>query len=355
MTTQEQGALLEAMSLVKSYPPGVTALDDVSLVMARGEIVCLLGPSGCGKTTLLRIVAGLEQADRGAVFFAGRDLAAVPVHQRNFGLMFQDFALFPDKSVAQNIAFGLRMAGLPHAKIAERVDEMLALVNLHGYGRRTIFQLSGGERQRVALARSLAPRPHLLMLDEPLGSLDRTLREELMMELRTILKRLDMTALYVTHDQNEALAVADRVAVMNQGRIIQEGTPRAVYQRPATPFVASFLGFINHLPAVVEAGSPHQARTDIGSFRLPQPVAPGTYVLVIRPDALKRPRHSDDEVVLNGIVENASFRGNFTRVEIMAEGKWRLVFETPSDWDWVEDQSIRFSINPDDCVLLPGP
>ena len=354
-STQHE-TLLEATNLVKRYPPGATALDNVSLTVKSGEIVCLLGPSGCGKTTLLRVVAGLEQADQGQVAFAGRDLAATPVHQRNFGLMFQEFALFPDKSVAQNIAFGLRMAGLPRPEIADRVDEMLALVNLTGYGGRTIFQLSGGERQRVALARSLAPRPHLLMLDEPLGSLDRSLREELMMELRVILKRLRMTALYVTHDQQEALAVADRLVVMNQGRIIQEGAPAAVYQRPATPFVARFLGFVNHTPALVAADSPQFARTDLGSFPLPRPVAPGAYTLVIRPSALRPAPDADDAFALHGVVENVSFRGGFTRVAVIAAtaaGKWRLVFETP-DGDWTEGELVRFTLDPDACILLAG-
>ncbi len=356
-STHQHESLLEATDLVKAYTPGAPALDHVSLRVAAGEIVCLLGPSGCGKTTLLRMVAGLEHPDQGRIVFAGRDLAAVPVHQRNFGLMFQEFALFPDKNVAQNIAFGLRMAGLSAAEIASRVDEMLALVNLTGYGRRTIFQLSGGERQRVALARSLAPRPHLLMLDEPLGSLDRSLREELMMELRAILKRLRMTALYVTHDQQEALAVADRLAVMNQGRIIQEGPPATVYQRPATPFVARFFGFVNHIPGVVEADSPRLARTALGNFPLTGPAGPGAYTLVIRPHAL-RPApdatESPDAFVLDGVVKNVSFRGNFTRVEITAPGEWPLVFETPPDWVWTEGESARFAIAPNECILVSG-
>ena len=171
--------MLQLVEIDKAYNPQTPVLTAINLTVVAGEIVCLLGPSGCGKTTLLRIVAGLEKADRGLINFDGRDLIQTPVHKRNFGLMFQDFALFPHKTVGENIAFGLRMENQPKPQIAKRIDEMLALVNLHGYNQRSIFELSGGERQRVALARSLAPNPRLLMLDEPLGSLDRSLREEL--------------------------------------------------------------------------------------------------------------------------------------------------------------------------------
>ena len=182
--------MLEVIDLHKAYVPAMPVLAGITLTVAAGEIVCLLGPSGCGKTTLLRVIAGLEQAERGSVRIAGDDLAHIPVHKRNFGFMFQDFALFPHRTVGENVAFGLRMAGQNPAQIATRVAEMLALVNLHGYETRSVFALSGGERQRVALARSLAPNPRLIMLDEPLGSLDRSLREELMSELRAILKRV---------------------------------------------------------------------------------------------------------------------------------------------------------------------
>ncbi len=201
--------LLQLDDIRKTYNGQTFALDGISLSVDAGEIVCLLGPSGCGKTTLLRIIAGLEKKDRGRILFKGRNLDDTPVHERNFGLMFQDFALFPHKSVAENVAFGLRMARWPAARAATRVNEMLALVDLPGHTQRSIFELSGGERQRVALARSLAPSPELLMLDEPLGSLDRKLREELMAELRKILKTVGQTAVYVTHDQEEAFEVAD--------------------------------------------------------------------------------------------------------------------------------------------------
>jgi ABC-type Fe3+/spermidine/putrescine transport system ATPase subunit len=196
-------------------------LRGVSLEAAEGEIVCLLGPSGCGKTTLLRVIAGLEVPERGDVIFDGRSVRDVPVHRRGFGLMFQDFALFPHLDVARNAAFGLRMMGIPAAERQRRVQEVLSLVGLAGFERRDVAKLSGGEKQRVALARSLAPNPRLLMLDEPLGSLDAALRERLVIEIREIIKQVGRAALYVTHDQHEAFAIADRIIIMNEGRFEQ--------------------------------------------------------------------------------------------------------------------------------------
>ncbi len=242
--------LLQVSHLTKSFADKPT-LADVSFEVEAGEIVCLLGPSGCGKTTLLRIIAGLETADSGTVRFEGHDLQSIPVHQRHFGLMFQDFALFPHKNVWDNVIFGLRMQHLPDGQIQQLGHAALDMVGLSGFAQRNVHQLSGGERQRVALARSLAPQPKLLMLDEPLGALDRQLREELMIELRRILKAARLTSIYVTHDQAEAFAVADRVAVLNAGRIEQLDTPAAVYAQPASEFVARFLGMPNLIGGTV--------------------------------------------------------------------------------------------------------
>ena len=250
-TRKTEMTLLRCRALRKSFEPGKSAVSGVSSDISDGEIVSLLGPSGCGKTTLLRIIAGLEQPDSGEVWFDGRNMAAVPPHRRDFGMMFQDFALFPHKNVSENIAFGLQMHGRSPASIEHRVNEMLQLVELVSLGQRDVDQLSGGEQQRVALARALAPRPRLLMLDEPLGALDRQLRERLMLDLRAILNKVGVTALYVTHDQLEAFAVSDRVAVMNQGQIEQLAAPEIVYESPATPFVARFLGFQNIILATV--------------------------------------------------------------------------------------------------------
>ena len=249
---------------------GGTVLADVSLTARAGEIVALLGPSGCGKTTLLRVIAGL-QPHTGDVLWQGRSLAAVPAHRRGFGLVFQDQALFPHLDVERNIAFGLRMqTRTQHGGAAERgrrVAELLELVGLSGFSRRPVDALSGGEAQRVALARALAPHPRLLMLDEPLSGLDRPLREQLLVDLPRILRRLRQTALFVTHDLEEALAVSDRVAVMRAGRIVQVGTPRALYERPASVFVARFLGRANILHGTVRAA---------GSVRTGPQAAAGT-------------------------------------------------------------------------------
>ncbi|WP_204357849.1 MULTISPECIES: ABC transporter ATP-binding protein [unclassified Streptomyces] len=232
-------------------------VDAVDLAVAEHETVCVLGPSGSGKSTLLRVVAGLQSVSGGRVVLGGADQAGVPVHRRGVGLMFQDHQLFPHRDVGGNVAFGLRMRGSGHTpkKAYEaRVAELLELVGLPGAQRRAVASLSGGEQQRVALARALAPSPRVLMLDEPLGQLDRGLRERLVVELRGLFARLGTTVLAVTHDQGEAFALADRVVVMRDGRIAQAGTPLEVWERPASEFVARFLGFENVIAAVVSGG-----------------------------------------------------------------------------------------------------
>jgi thiamine transport system ATP-binding protein len=221
------------------------ALDRASLDVAEGEVVALLGPSGSGKSTLLRVVAGLESPDSGRVLVDGADVTRVPAHRRGVGLVFQDHALFDHKDVAGNVVFGLRMQGVDGAVSASRVRELLDLVGLPGYGRRAIGTLSGGEQQRVALARALAPEPEVLLLDEPLGSLDRRLRDRLLADLAGLFERLRVTAVYVTHDQGEAFALGDRVAVLREGRIVQVATPDELWARPADEDVARFLGLAN--------------------------------------------------------------------------------------------------------------
>ncbi|MFC8599133.1 ABC transporter ATP-binding protein [Isoptericola sp. NPDC057191] len=222
--------------------PGAVAVDGVSLDVAAGEIVALLGPSGCGKSSLLRAVAGLEPLAGGSVAFDGVDLAGVPVHRRGFGLLFQDGQLFPHRDVARNVAYGLETQGVPRAERAERVAALLAEVGLDGYQQRSVATLSGGEKQRVALARSLAPRPRLLLLDEPLSALDRRLRERLAVDVRDTLRATGTTAVFVTHDHDEAFTVADRVAVMDAGRLLQVDAPDVLLRAPASDRVAEFLG-----------------------------------------------------------------------------------------------------------------
>ena len=322
--------MLDVREVSKAFA-GVPALHDVSFRVARGEILCLLGPSGCGKTTLLRIIAGLDFADSGQVLLDGMNVVGVPVHQRDLGFMFQEYALFPHKDVYGNVAFGLRMARLPRVEIEQRVQEALALVGLSGFAQRAVHELSGGEQQRVALARSLAPRPRLLMLDEPLGSLDRALRERLVNELRQILNSVGLTALYVTHDQSEAFTLGDRVAIMQQGWVEQIGPPQAVYQQPASPFVARFLGMGNLLPGQV-ADQVNRVETSLGRFVLRPPsfvTQPGQEVTVLlRPEAAQLV-HGTEEVVnlLRGRVVERSFHGAYYRLVVRHANGTKLAFE----------------------------
>lgn len=242
--------MLELRHIFKTYE-GKPLLDDISFELDRGETICLLGASGSGKSTLLRIIAGLEDPNSGSILFNGMDLASTPPHLRDFGLVFQDYALFPHLNVYDNIAFGLRMRHLGQSEIAERVANSLELVNLSGFEKRQVTDLSGGEQQRVALARALAIRPRLLMFDEPLGALDRALREDLLNELRMILHNTDIPAIYVTHDQEEAFTLADRVLILHDAEIVREGTPADVWANPGSAYVAGFLGLGNVLDGEV--------------------------------------------------------------------------------------------------------
>ncbi len=365
--------MLEVIHVSKSYP-GLPVLKEASFVVREGEIVSLLGPSGCGKTTLLRIIAGLESPDTGTIRLNGEDLSAVPAHRRNFGLMFQDYALFPHKDVAANIAFGLRMQRRPQAEIAQRVQEMLALVALSGYERRRVIELSGGEQQRVALARSLAPRPRLLMLDEPLGALDRALREQLMNELRAILKRVGVTALYVTHDQEEAFAIADRVLIMRArpehgegGWIEQEGTPAEVYRHPATRYVAQFLGFKNLLsgkvvPPPANTDTPSGGawvQTPLGMLQvadIAQPFPSGQEAIVlIRPEAADiRPAGTHGQNIIAGRLIEASFRGSYYLIRTEHAAGLHLTCEaSATDADLpAEGAALALWLDPQAITLL---
>ncbi|MEV0039377.1 ABC transporter ATP-binding protein [Streptomyces sp. NPDC050804] len=291
-----------------------TALDAVDLEIAEHETVCVLGPSGSGKSTLLRVVAGLTPPDGGRVLLDGADQSGVPVHRRGVGLMFQDHQLFPQRDVGGNVAFGLRMRGAPRGERTSRVAELLDLVGLPGAERRAVAALSGGEQQRVALARALAPRPRLLMLDEPLGQLDRSLRERLVVELRGLFGRLGTTVLAVTHDQGEAFALADRVVVMRDGRVAQTGTPVEVWQRPASAFVARFLGFDNVVDATVSGGT---ADTVWGRIPVPEGSARGERSVLVRPAGVRLVEPAGG---LHCTVQARTFRGSRVAVLLRPDG-----------------------------------
>ncbi|KPI02055.1 Fe(3+)-transporting ATPase [Actinobacteria bacterium OK074] len=297
---------------------GRAVLDAVDLDVAEHEVVCVLGPSGSGKSTLLRAVAGLQPLDAGRVLLDGHDQARVPAHRREVGLMFQDHQLFPQRDVAGNVAFGPRMRGAAKSEQALRVRELLDLVGLPEAGGRAVAALSGGEQQRVALARALAPRPRLLMLDEPLGQLDRSLRERLVVELRELFGRLGTTVLAVTHDQGEAFALADRVVVMRDGRIAQSGKPLEVWQHPADAFVARFLGFDNVVEATVEGET---AATPWGKVPVGEGARQGPGTLLIRPAGV---RLVTAEQGLLATVTARTFRGTHVAVQVQPEGAPRL-------------------------------
>jgi putrescine transport system ATP-binding protein len=320
----------------------VTALDDVSLEVAQGEFFALLGPSGCGKTTLMRLIAGFETPDAGRIAIAGADMRGAPPHRRPVNLMFQSYALFPHLSVFENIAFGLRRKGETKAAILARVAELLDIVKLAGVETRRPDQLSGGQKQRVALARALAPGPRLLLLDEPLGALDRQLREETQFQLKEIQRKLKTSFVVVTHDQDEALAMADRIAVMRAGRIEQIGAPAEVYERPATRFVASFIGEMNFLSGHVAGGA------FVGAFgRLPAPRSElregAKAVLAVRPECVAIAPEG-----LEGMVEDVAFRGETIQIRLrLAGGEVLRVSRSANDGAYVAiGDAARVSITP---------
>jgi iron(III) transport system ATP-binding protein len=295
------------------------ALRDIELSIGRGEFVCFLGPSGCGKTTLLRIIAGLETQTAGRILQGERDISVLPPAERDYGIVFQSYALFPNLSVADNVAYGLVNRRQPKAQIAARVDELLKLVGLPGSGLKFPAQLSGGQQQRIALARALATAPGLLLLDEPLSALDALERVRLRQEIRSLQRKLGVTSIMVTHDQEEALSVADRIVVMNHGAIEQVGTPMEIYRDPATPFVADFVGKINVL-----AGQLHPGRSlCIGSTRFEcehDTVAMREVKVYLRPeDVLARPIVPGDANVFQGDIDKIEFLGAYCLVRVRSD------------------------------------
>jgi len=328
------GARLRLTDLTKRFD-AVTAVDRLTLEVEPGELLTLLGPSGCGKTTVLNLIAGFETPDEGAIQMDGADVAARPPHRREVGMVFQDYALFPHLSVRENVAFPLRVRGISGTELTGRVDAMLALVRLPGYGDRFPRQLSGGQQQRVALARALVFHPRVLLMDEPFGALDRALRETLRAELRELHRTLGITVVLVTHDQDEAMDLSDRVAVMRAGRVRQVATPRVLYERPASAFVAGFIGDANLLDAVVLSvdGETAVLRT-AGGRRLraaDSVVRAGDRVIaLLRPDAavIGEAGPADDDG-LAGVIEDVSEPGSGERARVRLDGGERVTLSRP--------------------------
>ena len=314
------------------------AVDDLSLEIASGEFLTLLGASGSGKTTTLRMIAGFERPTAGEIFMAGAPIAALPPFKRDINTVFQHYALFPHMSVRDNIAYGLRMRRVPAAEREERVTRALEMVKLEQLGGRAPRQLSGGQQQRVALARALVNRPRVLLLDEPLGALDLKLRKEMQLELKQLQTHLGITFVYVTHDQEEALTMSDRIVLMRQGRIAQIGTPRELYDRPASRYVADFIGETNLLPGVVVESGPASATLRVGDVTLrgvsDTALAPGSEAwLTVRPEAIRlgdgAAGAAGDNMVA-GTVADAVYAGSALRVHVTLPGGQRLVANVPS-------------------------
>jgi len=321
---------LEISNLRKSFGT-YTAVHHFEMQIERGEFISFLGPSGCGKTTTLRMIAGFESPTEGSIRIAGQDVTHLRPNQRKIGMVFQSYALFPNMTVADNVAFGLKVAKKPAAEIAQRVDEMLRLIKLPQLGGRYPFQLSGGQQQRVALARALAPKPQVLLLDEPLSALDAKIRVSLREEIRAVQRELGITTVYVTHDQEEALSMSDRIVVMNEGRVEQMGTPSEIYNRPRTRFVASFVGTLNILKAKVIDAAAGRVSVDgqeiLLAHGVPGAAAGATASLALRPEAILLEDRPGDRNRLKGEIEEVSFLGSVVRVRVRF-GENRLSMDT---------------------------
>jgi putrescine transport system ATP-binding protein len=362
--------LLRIEAVVKKFG-GFRAVDGLSLDIRAGEFFALLGPSGCGKTTLLRMLAGFETPDEGRILLDGKDIARVLPHQRPVNMMFQNYALFPHLTVRDNIAFGLKRAGMSRSKIDDRVAEMVALVKLEGLEKRKPDQISGGQKQRVALARSLARRPRVLLLDEPLAALDKKLRESTQLELMELQRRLGMTFIIVTHDQEEAMTVAGRIGVMDSGRLEQVATPRELYEAPASRWIAEFVGEINMFEGQVESNEAHRlsistrAAGTIVAAEPRQPVTKTNVCVAIRPEKIKLSRRGPVSDAVNahainrleGVVTDVSYLGGVTSYKVKLDSgavlRSSMANTTRLDIDaYSASQRVVAWFTPDDCVVL---
>ena len=364
-SSRQAGREVEVRGLWKSYGHGAYVVRDVSFALQRGEFLTLLGPSGSGKTTSLMMVAGFEKPTRGEILVDGHDVAQRPPEQRNFGVVFQGYALFPHKNVLENVEFGLRMKGVPPAARRRQAFDMIEKVGLANFAMRKPRELSGGQQQRVALARALVFEPDALLLDEPLSALDRKLRESLQNEIKELQKRFGISILFVTHDQDEAMMMSDRIAVMAEGRIVQIGSPSDVYLHPATPFVAGFLGETNLVPGTYRGADEGYAVVDFkaaarGRARLPadgRNLTAGEAVVVsVRPERVRLLTHQA-EPNFAGVVADCTFLGRHTRYRIQALGQALTVSVT----EWSQTSAlcagapVWLGWNAEDAQILSGP
>jgi ABC-type Fe3+/spermidine/putrescine transport system ATPase subunit len=356
---------LQIEGIDKVYPDFHLELD---FKVRQGELLILLGPSGCGKTTTLRLIAGFIDPDSGSLSMDGRRIDTLPAHRRKIGIVFQDYALFPHLNVRDNIGFGLRMQGWRPADARRRIEELLRLVSLEAYASRKVTRLSGGEQQRVALARALAPQPHLLLLDEPLSALDAKLRKNLRIEIRRIQRELGVTTLYVTHDQEEALVLGDRIAVMREGHIEQIDTPERIYNRPANLFVGNFLGQANILPGRLvrrlgsEEGETAVVETPVGTLHarwpagLADPDLGREVTVFFRPEHCSLDQHSPGSLrranTIRGKVVHKEYLGSHQLIEVEAEGA-RVTLDLAQQQQLPGEASVAISVDPGHVCLFP--
>ncbi|GGF70808.1 polyamine-transporting ATPase [Azorhizobium oxalatiphilum] len=326
-------ARIEIVGVSKSYDGAARAVDDIHMTIEPGEFFSLLGPSGCGKTTTLRMIAGFEMPSEGIIRVGGQDITRVPAHKRDMGMVFQNYALFPHRTVRENVAFGLRMRKMPRAAIAKKVDEALAMVALTGFEDRMPGQLSGGQQQRVALARAIVIEPRVLLCDEPLGALDKKLRQSMQFELKQLQKTLGVTLVFVTHDQEEALAMSDRIAVLSRGKVEQVGTPTEIYDRPATRFVADFIGETNLFRGELVGTDGAPALRVDGHLTLALPAADGLSGAIsvgLRPEKVRlTPGGAGAQA--QGTVESANFQGGHVLYRIALAGNRHVLAQSPND------------------------
>lgn len=348
---------LRIENLVKAFGNN-TVVHGVDLSFEKGEFITLLGPSGCGKTTILRMIAGFERPNSGAILVEGNDITHLAPNQRKIGMVFQSYALFPNMSVADNIGFGLKIGGASREETHTRVEEMLKLISLSGLGKRFPFELSGGQQQRVALARAIAPRPSMLLLDEPLSALDAKIRVSLRQEIRAIQRDLGITTVFVTHDQEEALSISDRIVVMNAGRAEQVGTPFEIYNHPATRFVATFVGTLNTLNAEVTSAAEREVAVDGQRFCLPSLPAGVTtnspISLTLRPEAIALGKSNGQDVSLEGSVSDISFLGSVIRLRVEL-GSNTLSLDTFNDQRTPPPalrDKVKISLSSSDILIL---